>query len=808
MKVPITWLKDYVNYEGDAVSLGHALTLSGTKLEALEVVGAELENLFVGEVIACDDHPDADNLKVCEVSLGDLDLTAFGIESENAQIICGAPNVAVGQKVIVAVPGAVLPGGFKIGARKLRGIRSYGMICSLTELGFDPSQVREGAADGIEVLPASAVPGEPVDELLGLGEAVLEFEVTSNRPDCLSIEGIGRETAITFGLDFKPTEPVVKGGATWDGEPMKIKVDAEDGCRVYCGRYIKDVVIEPSPLWMQHRLRDAGIRPINNFVDITNYVLLAIGQPLHAFDAAYLEGDEIHVRYAADGERFTTLDGQVRELNHEDLVIADAVKTVALAGVMGGEDSEIRATTNNVFLEAANFAPTRVGRTSRRLNLRSESSSRFDKGLDPELPRRALDLAAELVEKLGAGTVCDEIYEDRGEQVVTPVVPLNPERINVHLGTEIDPSWMVETLESLGCEVESNEVRPPTWRIDLHLNADLTEEVARFYGYNEIEATLPTIPGEIISGLNERQMRIERVRDLCTAYQCFETMTYPFNREETLENLGLTNIEDERVKLRDAGREYSRLRDRLLPSMLATASLNHRRSKAVANFFEIGRTFTIHPDEEGLPTEEEHLAVLMMIEEETDDALFRSQFGLLHELTTLLGITGAWSTQELSRGEYPYYHPYRAAKLIFDDQLMGEVAYLHPDLLDEHDINAVVCYMEIQLDLLLQKPYVRIEEESVSRYPSMERDLALVVNEDVPAGHLLNDLKKAAGSLLETASLFDIYRGESLGDDEKSLALHFVFTHPERTLEESEVSQAMQDILKRAEEKFDAHLRS
>lgn len=808
MKVPITWLKDYVNYEGDATSLGHALTMSGTKLEAIEVVGADLEHLYVGEVLNCTKHPDADHLSVCEVSLGDLDLTAFGIEEKTAQIICGAPNVAAGQKVIVAVPGAVLPGGFEIGARKLRGIKSYGMICSLTELGFDPSQVREGAADGIEILPASAVPGEPVNELLGLGEAVLEFEVTSNRPDCLSVEGIGRETAITYGLDFKPTVPKVKGGASWDGEPMSISVDAEDGCRVYCGRYIKDVVIEPSPLWMQHRLRDAGIRPINNYVDITNYVLLAIGQPLHAFDVEFLEGNEIHVRYAEEGEIFKTLDGQKRKLTGQDLVIADAAKTVALAGVMGGEDSEIRSTTKNVFLEAANFAPAGVGRTSRRLNLRSESSSRFDKGLDPELPRRALDLAAELVEKLGAGTVCDEIYEDRGEQVETPIVPLHPDRINAHLGTDIEPSWMIDILESLGCTVDGNEVRPPTWRIDLNLNADLSEEIARFYGYNEIEATLPEIPGEVLSGLNERQMRISRVRDLCTAYQCFETMTYPFNREETLANLGLVDQEDKRVKIRDAGREYARLRDRLLPSLLTTASLNHRRSKAIANFFEIGRSFMDIPDEEGLPTEVEQLAVLMMLEDEKDDVLYRSLIGLLHELTTILGIEGTWSMQELSHKDHPYFHPYRAAQLSFEGELLGELAYLHPELLDEFDINAVVCYLEIRLDLLLQKPYRRIEEASVSRYPSMERDLALVVKESVPSGNLLHDLKEAAGPLLESATLFDIYRGKSLGDDEKSLALHFVFTHPERTLEEAEVAQAMQTILQRAEEKYTARIRS
>lgn len=808
MKVPITWLKDYVNYEGDAATLGHALTMSGTKLEALETVGAELENLYVGEVITCENHPDADHLKVCEVHLGDLDLNAFGIEGENAQIICGAPNVAVGQKVIVAVPGAVLPGDFKISARKLRGVKSYGMICSLTELGFDPSQVREGAADGIEVLPEEAIPGTPVDELLGLGEVILEFEVTSNRPDCLSVEGIGRETAITFGLDFKPTVPVVKGGATWDGEPMKINVDAEDGCRVYCGRYIKDVVIEPSPLWMQHRLRDAGIRPINNFVDITNYVLLAIGQPLHAFDADYLEGNEIHVRYAEEGESFKTLDGQARKLTTEDLVIADAVKTVALAGVMGGEDSEIRPTTRSVFLEAANFTPAGVGRTSRRLNLRSESSSRFDKGLDPELPRRALDLAAELVEMLGAGIVCDEIYEDRGELLETPVIPLNPERINAHLGTDIEPEWMVETLRALGCTVDGNEVRPPTWRIDLNLNVDLTEEIARFYGYNEIEATLPTLSGEVTSGLNERQIRLARVRDLCTAYDCYETMTYPFNRDETLEELGLTDIEDCRVKIRDAGREYSRLRDRLLPSMLQVASLNQRRSKTVTNYFEIGRCFTVQPDAEGLPGEEERLAVLMMAEDEKDDLLFRSLIGLLHELTTILGVPGVWSTQELSREDYPYYHPYRAAKLLFEDEQFGELAYLHPDLLDEYDINAVVCYLEIRLDSLLDRPDKRIEEQAVSRYPSMERDLALVVKESVPAGDLLNELQQAGGTLLESASLFDIYRGKSLREDEKSLALHFVFTHPERTLEEAEVSQTMERMLKRAEDKFAARIRS
>lgn len=808
MKIPVTWLKDYVNYEGDVDSLGHALTMSGTKLEALEIVGSELENLYVGEIVACVEHPDADHLRVCEVHLGDLDLKTFGIESDNAQIICGAPNVAAGQKVIVAVPGAVLPGGFKIGARKLRGIKSYGMICSLTELGFDPSQVREGAADGIEVLPDSAVPGEPVNELLGLGEAILEFEITSNRPDCLSVEGIGRETAVTYGLDFKPTLPVVRGGSTWDGDPMQINVDAEEGCRVYCGRYIKDVVIEPSPLWMQHRLRDAGIRPINNYVDITNYVLLAIGQPLHAFDAEFLEGNEIHVRYAEDEELFKTLDGQTRKLTTEDLVIADAVKPVALAGVMGGEDSEIRSTTKNVFLEAANFTPAGIGRTSRRLNLRSESSSRFDKGLDPELPRRALDLAAELVETLGAGTVCDEIYEARGIEAETPVVPLDPDRINAHLGTDIETSWMVNTLEALGCEVDGNDVRPPSWRIDLNLNADLAEEIARFYGYNEIEATLPTIPGEVLSGLNERQIRKERVRDLCTAYQCYETMTHPFNREETLQNLGISGIEDKRVKIRDAGREYSRLRDRLLPSMLATASLNYRRSKTISNFFEIGRSFIDVPDEEGLPTEVEHLAVLMMLEDEVEDVLFRSQIGLLHELTTILGIEGEWSTHELSREEYPYFHPYRSAHISFDGEILGELAYLHPELLDEHDINAVVCYLEIRLDDLLDKPYRRIQEAVVSRYPSMERDLALVVQESVPAGDLLKELKQAAGALLESATLFDIYRGKSLDDDEKSLALHFVFTHPERTLEEAEVSRAMQDILHRAEEKFSARIRS
>ncbi|MBN1628305.1 MAG: phenylalanine--tRNA ligase subunit beta, partial [Thermoleophilia bacterium] len=779
--------------------------LTGTEVERVSEVGIpggneNLSRFLVGKILDCGRHPDADKLSVCTVDVG---------EAEPRTIVCGAPNVAAGQTVAVVLPGGVMPDGTRIKDAKLRGVASAGMILSEAELGLAAK-----SAGTIE-LPDDWVVGRPLIDYFPISDLVLEVEVTPNRPDCLSIRGLAREIAAITGAAFQEDISFSHpwGERTVD-EDIAIEVLDPELCPRYAGRVIRGVAIADSPLWLKARVSHAGMRPVSNVVDVTNYVLWALGQPLHAFDLHTIAGRRIIVRRAYPGEELTTLDGEHRVLTEDMLVIADAERASVVAGVMGGLDSEITENTTDILLEGANFFGPSIMRTGGSLGLRSEASTRYEKGLDPEMIPSALDMACSLFVELCGGTVSVGTIDVRTDPLPPRTLRLRPARVEQILGTAVAAGEMADILQRLGCRMGENgqdlAVEVPTYRADLEREIDLIEEVARIHGLDQIPCTLPARRSGH-GGLLASQAALRRVEDLLVGAGLSQVITYSFTDDRWPDRLRLGADDERRSGVRitnPLSSDQSVMRTMLLPGLLATAQRNASVREERISIFEMGRVF--RPSSGDLPEETTHIGLLVAGEWEEPSWLrsgvtvdYYLAKGFLERLCAGLG-----SELEYAPGSEPFLHPGKSAEVRdADGNLVGWVGEVHPLVLQSHDLRAPAVAAELDVRLLTSASTGLTTFRDLLAYPVVEQDLALVVDVGVPASAVVAALRKAGGSLLEDVSIFDVYEGAQVAEAKKSLALRLSFRAAERTLSEAEVNKLREKMLAAVNKEIGAELR-
>lgn len=794
MLVSLSWLKEFVDIDEDAKTIAEGLTMSGSKVEGIKSYGEEISNVVVGQIVSLEKHPNADKLWVGIVDIG----------SEKLQIVTGAENIKAGDYIPVALHGATLPGGVKIKRSKLRGVESEGMMCSAEELGLDESLLPEYQRNGIFILPPLPL-GMDINEALQLKDDVLEFEITPNRPDCLSVVGIARETAATFRKSFRM--PEIRVTEVEEPNPARVTIEAPDLCYRYVARVVKNVKIGPSPIWMQVRLLKAGIRPINNVVDVTNYVMLELGQPLHAFDLDKVKNKHIIVRRARDGEKLVTLDGKERILDSSMLVIADEEKAIGLAGVMGGENTEITDSTVNILIESANFKGSNIRHTSKKLGLRSEASARFEKGLDPEITVLACERAAQLMEKYCGGEVLKGIVDEYPKPMERTVLTVRPDRINKFLGTNLATSEMIEILRSLEFEVvekgEELEIKVPHFRKDVTMEADIAEEIARLYGYNNIEDSLMKNAQTTLGSLTKEQQLEEKAREVLLACGLNEIVTMSFMGERDLDRINVPkdSVLRKAVKIiNPLGEEQSLMRTTLLPFMLNVAYTNYSRKVGEFRAFEISRVFL--PKElplKELPEEVKTIS-LGMYGKEVD---FYTIKGVIEELLEVMGIVDV----EYVRAEEPSYHPGRSAKILFKEEVLGVFGEVHPDVLENYDLPVRVYAGELNLDKIIKFANVDKKYTSLPKYPAVERDIAVVVDEDLFVAEVEKVIKEAGRGFVEKTALFDVYKGPNIPEGKKSVAFSIWYRSYEKTLTDEEVNEVHARIVKALEEKLGAKLR-
>jgi phenylalanyl-tRNA synthetase beta chain len=804
MNVSYKWLSEYLDVSGyTAKELAEKLTRSGIEVDVVEALNKGVSGVVVGHVLTKDKHPDADKLSVLTIDVGG---------EENLQIVCGAQNVAAGQKVPVAVVGAVLPGDFKIKRAKLRGVESAGMVCSAKELGMNDKLLAKELQEGIFVLPADSPIGADAVALLGLDDEVLELDLTPNRSDALSMLGVAYEIGAIIGREAKlpkETDGQVASGKQAT-ELVKVKVDepARELCSHYIAKYIEDVKVAPSPLWMQTRLMAAGVRPINNVVDITNYVLMEYGQPLHAFDASILPSASIHVRPAADGEVLATLDGQQRTLDPSMLVIASGKTAVALAGVMGGADTEVDASTTTVVLESAKFHGGSVRKTSRKVGLRSESSIRFEKEVDPARVRLAAERAASLLCQLAGGKVAFGVAEDLVSPAAPKVITITGARINSYIGTDIPLADMQAIFARLQFEVkvigdDTLEVTVPTRRGDISRDVDLIEEVARIYGYDHIPATPilgATTPGALTRGQKVRRL----VRESLVGSGLYEAVNYSFTDPKVADWFKGFYPTVERIPLAlPMSEERSVLRTSLVPHLIENAIYNNNRNTTTTAVFEIGNIFVANAlPLADLPEERTLVAGLWTglrraTAWHSDNAKvdFFDVKGVVDALLGGLGIGSIAAPVSYVRlavdgSDSADLHPGRSAAIVTADGVrLGWIGQLHPSLQQQLDLDDTYVF-ELDLAALVDASTTDIAYTALPRFPATTRDLAVAVALDAPVGEMLRVARAAAGELVESLELFDVYTGDKVDAGTKSVAMSFVYRHPERTLTDDEVSEA------------------
>ncbi|WP_449537195.1 phenylalanine--tRNA ligase subunit beta [Ferdinandcohnia sp. Marseille-Q9671] len=804
MFVSYKWLQEYVDITGvSAEELAEKITRSGIEVEGVDHLGEGITGLVVGHVLECEQHPNADKLNKCLVDIG---------EEEPVQIICGAPNVAKGQKVVVAKVGAVLPGNFKIKKAKLRGEASNGMICSLQELGFESKLVSKEYAEGIFVFPHDVEPGADAIAQLNLDDQVLELGLTPNRSDCLSMLGVAYEVAAILGKDVKLPQPKVTTSSEKTEGYISISVEAKEDNPLYVARVVKDVKIGPSPLWLQTRLMAEGIRPHNNVVDITNYILLEYGQPLHAFDYDRLGSKEILVRRATNGEKITTLDDAERTLTDEHLVITNGTVPVALAGVMGGANSEVQNDTTTVLIESAYFNSGTIRKASKDHGLRSEASARYEKGIDPKRTREAADRAAELMAELAGGVVLDGVVAVDTLDVKPVNVSVTLERINKVLGTDISREQVEEIFTNLKfpftVDNETFHVTAPTRRGDITIEEDLIEEVARLYGYDELPKTLPV--GESTPGrLTDYQAKRRLVRQYLEGVGLYQSITYSLTSAEKVNQYALEKREPIRLAM-PMSEERSVLRLSLLPHVLEVVGHNLARQIDSVATYEVGSVFLEDSNRE-LPEEKEHLAVALtgswlsptwQGEKKATD--FFVVKGVLEGLFEKLGLE---KRTTFLQARVEGMHPGRTASVLLDNKEIGFIGQIHPNVQKEYDLTETFVF-ELSLKDILEADVEEIRYEAIPRFPSMSRDIALVVDKSVAAGDMKQVIIEAGGKLLRDVTIFDLYEGERMEEGKKSVAYSIKYFDPERTLTEEEVTKAHEKVLTAVAEKFDATLRS
>lgn len=790
MKFPISWLNDYVDVKDISASeYAAAMTMSGSKVEGVENKGDEIEKVVVGKALSIVKHPNADSLVICKIDVGG---------EEPLQIVTGAKNVTEGAYVPVALHGSKLPGGISIKKGKLRGEVSEGMLCSFNELGLSQEDVPYAAEDGILILQGEPAVGTDIKEIFNLNEDVVEFEITSNRPDCFSVIGLARETAATFKKPFSVKEPVVKGGGKDVNSLASVKVEAPDLCPRYVARAVTDIKIAPSPKWLQDRLKLSGIRAINNIVDITNYVLLEYGQPMHAFNLDDLDGGEIIVRRAADDEKIVTLDGVERDLNSSMLVICDKHKPVCVAGVMGGENSEITESTSSMLFECANFdaATTRI--TAKKLGLRTEASSRYEKGLDPNILIEAMNRACELVEQLGAGTVCDGIIDVNNYEYKVKQIPFRPEKINAFLGTDISEEFMKEALESLELKVENGMITVPSFRPDLIGEADIAEEVVRMYGYNKIGST--ALRGETTHGIKTLSQRLEDKIHACLVAQgLYEAQTFSFTSPKLLSLLNGGYEKNTVVISNPLGEENSVMRTTLMASVLSTLALNYNHRNASAKLYEFANVY-IPVDGEKLPDETKKITFGMY----GGDADFFAMKGIVENLLKALKIKNAVFSP---KSDLMTFHPGRCAEITVGDKAIGIMGEIHPDVAESFEIGtrAYVCELDFRNICALYSDEVKFK--ALPKFPAVSRDIAVLVDIDINVGEIEKIIRSSSGNILESVSLFDVYTGQQVPEGKKSVAYSITYRAENKTLTDDDVNKVFNSALEKLKKALNAVLR-
>ncbi len=795
MKVPMSWFNDYTNVDGiEPREYAEALTLTGSKVETVENMGADIQNVVCGKILEIEEHPDSDHMVICKVDVGD----------EVLQIVTGAPNVKVGQIVPVAKNDSYLPGGVHIKTGKLRGVESFGMLCSHEELGLSESDLSWEPEYGILVLPEDTKVGMDIKDFFGLNEEVVEFEITSNRPDCFSVIGLARETAATFGKPFNVPVPTYKETSENIQDTISVTVENPDKCLRYTAKMVKNVKIGPSPAWMVHRLKAAGIRSINNIVDITNYILLEYGQPMHAFDLRHLDGSKIIVRDAKDGEVIKTLDEQDRTLNSNDLVIADASKAVAIAGVMGGFNSEIEEDTTTVVFESATFDAVSVRLTAQKAGLRTEASSRYEKGLDVNNTIPAINRACQLVEELGCGEIVGGMIDVVGNVPAPTVLAFRPEKINAFLGIDISKEEMAGYLTTIDFKVDLDkmEITVPSFRPDVIAEADVAEEVARFYGYNKIPTTLIANSETTKGSYSPIQKFRKDLGSMLTSQGMYEIYTFTFIGENEFDKLNLPADSSFRnaVKIRNPlGEDTSIMRTTMLASMLETLSYNYNRKNEEARLFEISKAYI--PTEPGkLPNEPEKLAIGMY----GKDMDFFCLKGAIEEIIDGLNIKGiAWKQLTTC----PTLHPGRAAALMIGDTQIGILGQVHPTVCKNFDMDTNCFIAEIDVLPLFESVDNNVKYKALPKFPAAERDIAVLVDKTALVGDLEATIAKASGALLENIKLFDVYEGDRIPEDKKSVAFAISFRAADRSLTSEEVNKVFNKIVKDLQFKNNAQLR-
>ena len=804
MQLSMKWLADYTDVSDLTIKeYCDKMTMTGSKVEGFETIGADITGVKCGKILSIEQHPQADRLVITKVDIG---------TGEPIQVITAAKNVFVGALVPVATDGAHLAGDVKIKKGKLRGELSEGMFCSYAELGLTLHDMPGAAEDGIMILTDVGLGDTPIgadmNEVIGLSDTVVEFEITPNRPDCLSVIGIARETAVSFDKPLNipsPKKPVPKN----DGDNIKnyisVNILNTEKCYRYSSRVIKNVKIEPSPLWMRMRLRSEGVRPINNIVDITNYVMLEYGQPMHAFDYKCLDGSEINVRSATDGEKFVSLDSIAHTLDSSMLVIADKNKPVALAGVMGGENSEITDDTKTVVFESATFHPGNVRVSAKKLGMRTESSARFEKGLDSENTMPALDRACELVELLGAGEVVDgtiDCYPTPKEKVV---LELDAERINKFLGVELTQDYMAETMKKLEFEVSADKksVTVPSFRDDVRCMNDIAEEILRMYGYDEIKATLSSTAHPTLGARTERQNFDNNLHDMLLGLGMNEIETFSFISPSFYDKIRLPADDERRnsVKiLNPLGEDTSVMRTTTLPSMLKVLALNNSVKNKDVRLFEMSKVY-IPTTPDCLPDEPARLTLGFI----TNDAKngFYKMKGYIEAILKIAGIEDA---KFVSCDTEPTFHPGRCAKFYVGENELGIFGEAHPDVADAYDIGAKVYLAEIKTDALYDARRAEITYRSIPKHPAIERDFSFVCEEEIEAAAVSSVIKEAS-KLVSSVELFDIYRGAQLGEGKKSMSYAVMLRAADRTLTDEDADKAVKSILKSLEDKLGITLR-
>lgn len=805
MKASLEWLQEYSDIDVNCLELGDILTMTGSKVEEVIQTGTDIKNVVVGKILEIEKHPDADKLVITKVDVG----------NEVIQIVTGAKNVKVNDIIPVAKDGAELPNGVKIKTGKLRGVESCGMMCSLGELNLSINDYPEQIEDGIMILGEKYEKdlGKDIVEVLDLKEEIIDFEITPNRPDCLSIEGLGRETAASLNKPFKNPRKNIDELQVPDKkeiEGLKVDITAPDLCYRYIARVVKNVKVGPSPDWMKKRLKACGMRSINNIVDITNYVMLEMGQPMHAFNINSISGKHITVRRAENGEKITTLDETERVLDEKDLVISDEEKAVAIAGVMGGLNSEIEKDTQTVVFESAMFYGGNIRKTAKKVGLRTESSARYEKGLSSENTLRAINRAVELVELLGAGEVVEGKIDVYPTKQKINKIKLDVDKINTLLGTNISKQEMIDILEKVDIKVENDMAIAPYFRMDLEFVADIAEEIARFYGYDKLETTLVRAGTTI--GVRTKEQKIEnKIQEILVTNGLSEIYTYGFLSEKDLEKSKIKKelIDNAITIINPLGDEFKLMRPTTIPSMMQILAGNNNKKNQNVKLFDISRNYKNIDNqvEKGEVPLQENILTIGMYGEDVD---FYTLKGLVENILEAANVN-RYDIQRETTNES--YHPGRCANLKVGIDTIATFGEVHPEVLMNYEINKRVYLAEINITKIVKYSRINKKYTEVPKFPAAERDIAVIVDEDVQVGDIEKAITKKCKKLLkgqkglEELKLFDIYRDEKIGKNKKSVAYSLIFRDKTKSLSDDEINPVMEEITKELEEKFGAELR-